>query len=185
MPRAGLTPDLVLDHAQAIADEVGFEALDLTRLASACGVRKPSLYKHVDGLDGVREGLVLRAYDGLAEVLAGSPADGAEGLVAFAHAWRRWALAHPGLYGALVRSHVHQGPAVQARGREVLDTVLVAVGALGLDPREALDLARALRALVHGWVVLELGAGFGLSEGPGTSFDRAVRTLVRGAVDVA
>ena len=60
MPRAGLTPDSVLDAAARIADADGLPAVTLARLAAELGVRPPSLYKHVDGLDAIHRGLALR-----------------------------------------------------------------------------------------------------------------------------
>ena len=64
MPRAGLTPEGVLDAAERIADADGFDAVTLARLAAALSVRPPSLYKHVENLEAVRRGLALR---GIAE----------------------------------------------------------------------------------------------------------------------
>ncbi|HJY03666.1 MAG TPA: TetR family transcriptional regulator, partial [Streptosporangiaceae bacterium] len=51
MPRAGLTEARVVDEAEQMADEVGLSGLTLAALADRLGVRYPSLYKHVDGMD--------------------------------------------------------------------------------------------------------------------------------------
>src|SRR3990170_1902880 len=106
MPRAGLTPDAVIDAASAIADADGLAAVTLARLADQLGVRSPSLYKHVDGLDGVRRALAVR---GLAEASAriaraavGKAQDDA--LLALAHAYWQFAREHPGLYAASLRA---------------------------------------------------------------------------------
>ena len=56
MPRAGLNGDRVVDEAERIADEVGLANLTLAALAERLGVRQPSLYKHIDGLAGLRPG---------------------------------------------------------------------------------------------------------------------------------
>ena len=44
MPRAGLGPDAVVAAGAALADEIGFGALTMGRLAERVGVRTPSLY---------------------------------------------------------------------------------------------------------------------------------------------
>src|SRR5262249_53912537 len=54
MPRAGLDSESVVAAAAAMADEDGLEAVTLTRLAGRLGVRTPSLYAHVRGLDDLR-----------------------------------------------------------------------------------------------------------------------------------
>jgi AcrR family transcriptional regulator len=59
--RVGLTKRDVLDAAAAIVDELGTEALTLSRLAERLGVRSQSLYAHVDGLAGLKRELILYA----------------------------------------------------------------------------------------------------------------------------
>ena len=49
--RPRLTADRVVAEAAALADERGIQALSLSPLAERLGVRVPSLYKHVGGLD--------------------------------------------------------------------------------------------------------------------------------------
>ena len=51
-----------MEAAAALADEGGAgEELSLARLAERLGVRKPSLYNHVEGLSGLRRELALMA----------------------------------------------------------------------------------------------------------------------------
>ena len=60
MPRAGLSPDLIVSEAARLADEVGRDRLTLTELAKRFGVAQPSLYKHVNGLDALQRLLAVR-----------------------------------------------------------------------------------------------------------------------------
>src|SRR5919201_55869 len=57
MPRAGLTPQRVVEEAGAVADATGLDRLTLAAVADRFGVAIPSLYKHVRGLDGLRRAL--------------------------------------------------------------------------------------------------------------------------------
>ncbi|MGO9558908.1 MAG: TetR family transcriptional regulator, partial [Acidimicrobiales bacterium] len=70
MPRAGLSETRVLEDAERMADEVGLSQLTLAALAARLGVRQPSLYKHIDGIDGLQRGLAIRAKNELADILA-------------------------------------------------------------------------------------------------------------------
>jgi AcrR family transcriptional regulator len=47
-----LSREVVVEGAASLADEKGLEAVTLTALASELGIRTPSLYNHVDGLEG-------------------------------------------------------------------------------------------------------------------------------------
>ena len=86
MARAGLTADRVIRTAAELADEIGLEATTLSAVARALGVRVASLYSHVEGSTGLREGMARLALDELAdlaaEAVAGRPDRAA--LVAFA-----------------------------------------------------------------------------------------------------
>ena len=59
LPRAGLTQARVVDEAVDFADEVGLSKLTLAALAKRLGVREPSLYKHVDGMDALQRDIAL------------------------------------------------------------------------------------------------------------------------------
>ncbi len=176
----GLSRAKVLDLAQAIADDEGAAALTLTRLAAKAGVRKPSLYKHVEGLPDILESLTLRAYQALGEVLDAVEDPGAEGIREFAMRWRAWGLAHPGLYVIASRTHVGAGPEVFAAGTRIVDMALEHLRARGVPDGELVHAARSWRALVHGFVMLELRDGFGLGVDVSESFTRAVDALIVG-----
>ncbi len=57
--RAGLTESRVVDEAERLADEVGRSRLTLAALAERLGVRQPSLYKHIDGMNGLQRSLAV------------------------------------------------------------------------------------------------------------------------------
>lgn len=178
MPRGGLSRERVLDEAQAIADRDGLPALTLTTLAEVCGVRKPSLYKHIDGLPAIHVGLAARALRRLHRIFR--DADPAEGLAGVARQWRDFGRAHPGLYAAANPSHVSPPPEVQALATEALAALLVQVREAGVPWVRAEHAARGLRALVHGFVTLEDAGGFGLVDAVDDSFEQALAALVAG-----
>jgi AcrR family transcriptional regulator len=183
MPRGvGLNAERILDAAQLHADAHGLGALSLTVLAEAFGVRKPSLYKHVDGLPAVLDGLALRGCAELAARLDAVPAgEPVAEAVAFARAWRAMAATHPGLYASLTRAHVHQPPAVREAQLALLSAVLERVRAWGLS-EDPVHVARAIRAVVHGFVSLEAAQGFGLGQDVGDSMEAAVAAMMTGFV---
>lgn len=102
MPRAGLTPDRITAAAADLADRIGYDALTLSALARELGVKTPSLYAHVAGLDALRTDLTRLALDELADRAAAALAgrSGRDALHAFADTYRAYAHAHPGRYEA-------------------------------------------------------------------------------------
>ena len=166
-----------------LVDAAGFEALTLSAVAARLDVRPPSLYNHVDGLDDLRDAVRVAALEGLGAVIrdAAVGRSGADALRALAHAYRRWVRAHPGQY-ALTQSGIEDAPSeeVRAAGRAVVEVVLATLRGFGLEGDEAIHAARALRSALHGFVLLETGAGFGMPIDVDASFDRVVEMIVEG-----
>src|SRR5262249_32919784 len=102
MPRAGLDADAVVAAAAALADASGLQQLTLARLAAALGIRTPSLYAHIDGLDDLRARLGARGAGELAATLQLAAAGRARGDArrAVALAYREAAHAPPGAHAA-------------------------------------------------------------------------------------
>jgi AcrR family transcriptional regulator len=178
MARAGLDPAAVVAAAAEIADRDGLDRLTLTKLATGLGVRPPSLYAHVGGLDDLRERLGVLAADDLADALAPAAAGRARGeaLRAVGRAYREWARTHPGLYASLQPARARREPAVE----RVLELVLAVLHGYGLDDEEAIHAARSLRAALHGWVMLESVGGFGVPVDRDASFEWLLDMLDRG-----
>lgn len=185
MPRVGLTPDLVIDTAAMIADEGGMRAVTLAAIAERAGVKPPSLYKHVDGLDAIERGLALR---GLREanvriIRATIGLQGEEALVALAKAYWRFSYEHPGLYEATLRAPRPGETDIEEAGGILVGMVATVLEGFGLRGDDALHAVRGVRAIVHGFVSLNAAGGFGLALNVEESFVRLVRSFARGLAD--
>jgi AcrR family transcriptional regulator len=184
-PRVGLDRTAVVEAAAILADEVGFEGVTLARLAGRLSVRTPSLYNHVDGLDGLRRELALLGTRELGfrigRAAVGKSADKA--VVAIAHAYRAFVKERPGLYAATVRSYRLSDPTdseLQALEREIIGVVLDVFASYGLRGDDALHAVRGLRSVVHGFATLESAGGFGMPLEVDESFERLLRIFVDG-----
>ncbi|MBX5440246.1 MAG: WHG domain-containing protein [Solirubrobacteraceae bacterium] len=182
MARRGLDAGQVVDAACALADAEGLEAVTLARVAAALGVRTPSLYNHVAGLDGLRRGVALRGVRELAAALreAAVGRAGADAVRAIAHAHRDYARAHPGRYAASVAAAPAGDEEWAAAAAEAVDVIVAALRGLDLGDDEAVHVVRALRAAVHGFAALEAAGGFGLPVDVDASFERLVDLLLSG-----
>jgi len=67
--RGQKTRTAILDHAERIFAERGFEATTLGEIASAAGIRAPSLYEYFDSKESLYEAMLERACEPLFEVL--------------------------------------------------------------------------------------------------------------------
>lgn len=179
MPRAGLTPRRVTETAAQVADSDGWDRLTLAAVAARLGVRLPSLYKHVDGLDALRREVALLGTRELGETLSQAAVGRARGdaLRALAAAYRDYAREHPGRYAATVRAPAPDDEAHVAAAKAVMRVVEAVLAGYALEGDDAVDAARMLRAALHGFVALETAGGFGLPRDVERSFARLVDRL--------
>jgi AcrR family transcriptional regulator len=181
MPRAGLDREAVIAAAAELADSRpdGLDAVTLTALADRLGIRTPSLYAHIDGLEDLRRQLGARGAHQLtvAVVAATSGRAGHDALGSLAHAYREFAHAHPGTYAAMQRAPEPQyaGPATAAR--ELVDAIAAALSGYGLNGDDAIHAIRVVRASLHGFVSLEQLGGFRIPISLDETFERLVTML--------
>lgn len=180
MARAGIDAAAVVTAAAELADAEGLEAVTVTRLAEKLGVRPPSLYAHVGGLDDVRRRLGTRGNNELATALSHAieGRSGADALRALAVAYRDYAREHPGTYAALQRSRdLADDDEARAAGDAVVRVALAALRAYGLEGAEAIHAVRLIRIVLHGFVTLEAAGGFAMALSADETFDRLLALL--------
>ncbi|MCL3861129.1 TetR/AcrR family transcriptional regulator [Actinotalea sp. K2] len=180
MPRAGLTRENVVDAAAVMADEVGLSRLTLAALATRLGVRQPSLYKHIDSLAGLHRSISIQAKRELGTVLARAAVgrSGDDAIRAMSHAYRGWALLHPARYEA---SHAMPAPGdleSEATSLAAVQVIADVLAAYELEGDDAIDVIRAFRSTLHGFVSLEAQGGFALSADIDRSFERLVEGFI-------
>ncbi|MEW2045477.1 WHG domain-containing protein [Streptomyces sp. NPDC005476] len=183
MPRVGLTTDRLVEAAADLADEVGFDNVTVSALARRFGVKDASLYAHVRNARELRTRLALlvggEMIDRIAAAVVGRA--GKEALVAFAGAYREYALCHPGRYAATqVRIDQETDRELAADSPALRRTAEVTYGMLrayGLDEPDLTDAVRLLRSTFHGYCMLEAGGGFGAPRDVQRSWDKAIDAL--------
>jgi AcrR family transcriptional regulator len=181
VPRAGLSADVVVAEAARMVDEQGAAALTLAGLAQRFGVAQPSLYKHVDGLADVHGRLAVLAATDLAHRLRDAAVGraGRDATAAVAAAYRDYARRHPGRYGYLLRAHPEDETHLRASG-EVLAVLYGVLNGYGISGASAaVDAARFVRSVLHGFVSLENAGGFAMDRSVDDSFARIVGSLDR------
>ena len=182
MPRAGVDSDAVLQAAVALADSEGLEHLTIAKLASFLGIKAPSLYNHIRSLDAVRDQLTTQGLRSLLDrsrdALAGVA--GQDALEALGHSQRRFAKEHPGLWAATHLPVAGWSQASQTAANAYLALVLAVLRGYEIKGNAAIDAARFMRASLRGFIDLELGGGFGLSQDVDGSFSALLQMLDAG-----
>lgn len=181
-----------LDRAQVIAAAVrcveaeGPSALGVSRVARELGIRPPSLYNHIDKGDDLAWAVAIEGHRRFLSALsapapAGAPPE--EQLWQIMSSGRAWALSNRHLYAAMSQTppdnaHPDFAPLLERTLALFRGPLLE----LGLAEAEMVHVIRGLRAAAHGFVLLESGQQFQLSEAADESFERMIRALIRGLV---
>jgi AcrR family transcriptional regulator len=178
--RAGITRESLVDEAVRLIDEAGFDQLALAPLARRLGVRPPSLFEHVDGTADLVRAVRLRGFREQAMLLrkAATGLSRDEAVRGMARAYRDFALEHPGLYTATVRTVVGETPELRTAGNEALACIADVLRGYGIEGPEAVHAARYLRSVIHGFLLLETASGFGLNVDVDESYVRAIDAVV-------
>jgi AcrR family transcriptional regulator len=181
VPRAGLSPDAVIDLAVDHVDAHGPAALTLAAVAAHAGVATPSLYKHVQSLVELRSLVSLRGWQHLTDQVADAVIgrSGQQALRGLLLGYRSYVLAHPNRYAAMHQAPLSD-PRTAAVGERLMGSVLAVLGGFGLEGRAAIHTARCVRSAAHGFAVLEAAGGFGPHEDLDASYERLIHTLIAG-----
>ncbi|MEV0408489.1 TetR/AcrR family transcriptional regulator [Actinoallomurus sp. NPDC050550] len=183
MPRGRLTATDVVRAGAELADEVGYQDLAMGALAQRLGVRTPSLYKHVDGLDDLRRRIAALAMTELGEAVRAAIQGnaGSDALAAFARAFATYVTAHPGRYTATIGAELTgPGDDLYDASARVLESMAAILRGYGVEESEMDHALRTLRCLFHGFAALQASNGFQWSGGVDESFDWMIGFVDRG-----
>jgi AcrR family transcriptional regulator len=147
----------IVAAARRLLEEQGPEALSMRNVAAEIGIRAPSLYEHVTDKRALESRIIAAGLreQGVAfgEALAAA-APGEDPITTIAQTWRRWALAHPHVYGLIYQRDLDRSDP------EVAEAELAAALALRDACGGDLGAARVIWAFAHGMVNLELSDRF-------------------------
>ena len=174
-----VTAEALTAAARAIAERDGIDAVTISAVAAAVGVRPPSLYKHVahrhDLLRLVADDAARELGDDVA-ALVGSSADPTVVLTGMARAVRTFSARSPRSAGLLFSAPSPEaGPAPESMA-PLIASLLSAVQAAA--PGDPLPAARTLTAWVYGFCTMEQAGGFQLGGDVDEAFEFGLATLV-------
>lgn len=181
--KVGLDLDEVVGTAALIADAAGLEAMTLSEVARRLGIKTPSLYAHVAGMEDLRRQLARRGADELARRLAGAVSGrrGAEAITAICDEYREFAREHRGLYAAAqIAVSKEEDLATYESQAKPVAIVADVIRGLGIAEDGITPTIRGLRSLLHGFVTLEANRGFGRPEDLDESYAGLVRIYLAG-----
>lgn len=180
-PSQRLNRPAVVQAAAELADSLGdANRVTLAEVAAHFGIKIPSLYNHVDGLAGLRREIALLGMRELTEALQAAAVgrSGEAALVAVAHAYRDFAKAYPGRYGASLAAPDPDDAELVAAAQKLLLLMARVLEHYRLSETDMVHVIRGFRSLIHGFVTLETLGGFKMAVDLDESFERLIEMFV-------
>jgi AcrR family transcriptional regulator len=179
---ARINPESILAKTREMVDAKGADQLSLNALASALGVKAPSLYRYFASKTDLLRALNLQTIQQLIDSMHVAALDGDDPrtqLIAMSRAWRAFAHANPKAY---TMAFAHPNPELRPDARlvEVLAIPIQKVITNITGEKRSLAALRGLWALLHGFVLLELSAQFRRGGDLGTAFELSVEAYLNG-----
>jgi AcrR family transcriptional regulator len=176
----------IVQASRSIVEAGGLDSLTMQRVASAVGVKAPSLYKHVRN----RDALVRLVVEGVARELtetldaAAKTGDPRADLRSLAYALRAYAHAKPAAYGLLF-AHLpaEARPDEDNLARASAAVLRTTTTLVGTDL--ALEAARMVVAWAHGFISMELAGAFRLGGDLDHAYAFGIERLGAALVQVA
>lgn len=180
--KVGLDKQTILETAATMADESGIASVTLKALADRLGVKSPSLYKHISGLEELNTQLMLYGWQQLEMVTTKAAVGKAkdDAIIAMCHAYRDFVMEHTGLFEAMQWYNMYLSPEHLKATEGVVAVLFQVLAAYDLTETQKVHVVRSLRGFLQGFLDIECHGGYGNPVPTTDTFDFALRTLLGG-----
>lgn len=172
----------LIGYARALIEQSGADALTLGAVATAAGVKAPSLYKHFADRAALLKAVELGVINDLEAVLrAGTTGQTAnQRLHSMSMAYRRFAIEHPNGYALIFSRNAFNDTELAEASRFAVQPLFEELQKAGVSAEQILPLSRTLTAFLHGFVSMESARAFRLGGSVDGAFEAGLSTILSG-----
>ena len=180
--RTKLDKSVILDTAARMADREGIANITLKSLAEKLGVKSPSLYKHISGLDELNKELMLYGWDLLEKEIIKAAIGKAkdDAVIALSYTYRNFVALHRGLFEAMQWYNMYQTDEHLQATEGLVSVIFQVLDAYDLHEEQKVHIVRMLRGFLQGFSAIESHNGFGNSLSMEDTFDFSLKIILNG-----
>ena len=180
--KAGLDKDIILKTAADLADAEGIANVTLKALAEKLGVKPPSLYKHINGLEDLNKALMLYGWKSLEKKVTRAAVGKSkeDAIRAIFYAYRDYVKEHPGVFEAMQWYNMYQSEENLQATEEIVAVLFQVLSAYDLQEEQKVHIVRMFRVFLQGFLMVEIHGGFGNPVSITESFDFSLEILLNG-----
>lgn len=180
--RAGLDKSKILEVAGKMADTRGLSSVTLKALAEELGIKPPSLYKHINGLDELNKELMLYGWKQLeneiTKVAVGKAKEDA--LYSICYAYRDFVALHPGVFEAMLWYNMYQSDEHLEATKGTVAILFQVLDGYSIKYEQKVHIVRMLRGFLQGFLSVECNGGYGNPMAINESFDFSLKIIING-----
>lgn len=182
MPKTRLSKNLVITRAAQIVNKIGLEQITLKMLADDLGIKSPSLYNHINGLDDLKKQLMIFGWKQMQEQITQSVigVTGYDALKAMCYAFYDYATENPGVFNVMLWYNKFKNDEMAEATSGLLSIIFKVVASLKLPEEYGFHLIRTFRGFLEGFSLLVNNGSFGHSLPIRDSFELSLNILVEG-----
>ncbi len=171
----------LLGIACGLLDAGGADALTVSAVAQAAGVKGPSFYKHFSDRAALLKAVEIQVLHELeGAIRAGTKGETPRArLRAMAYTYRRFALDQPARYEVIYSRHAFDDPEIAAACLFAAKPMFEEMEKAGIAPSRILPLSRTITAFLHGFVSMEIVQAFHLGGSVEQAFADGIETILR------
>lgn len=180
--KVGLDKDIILKTAADLADAEGIANVTLKALAEKLGVKPPSLYKHINGLEELNKALMLYGWKSLEKKVTRAAVGKSkeDAIRAIFYAYRDYVKEHPGVFEAMQWYNMYQSEENLQATEEIVAVLFQVLSAYDLQEEQKVHIVRMFRVFLQGFLMVEIHGGFGNPVSITESFDFSLEILLNG-----
>ena len=180
--KAGLDKDIILKTAADLADAEGIANVTLKALAEKLGVKPPSSYKHINGLEELNKALMLYGWKSLEKKVTRAAVGKSkeDAIRAIFYAYRDYVKEHPGVFEAMQWYNMYQSEENLQATEEIVAVLFQVLSAYDLQEEQKVHIVRMFRVFLQGFLMVEIHGGFGNPVSITESFDFSLEILLNG-----
>ena len=172
----------IIQAAADLANKDGLNKVTLKELAHILDIRSPSLYNHINGLDDLRDCLMLYGWKQLGDAvtIAAVGKSGDDAVRAMCKSYYDYTVNNPGIFEAMMWFNQNNSLEAGQISEDLTKLTALVLSAYGLDDEEKIHASRMFRSFLQGFSSLVNTKSFADPVSIENSFDFAIDILLKG-----
>ena len=182
MARNGLDINMIISRGAQLVNEVGLENITLKMIAEDLGVKTPSFYNHITGLEELKIQLMLYGWKQMEQRIMQSVigVSGYDAIRAGCYAFYEYAIENPGLFNVMLWYNKFQNRETMEATSGLFSILFKITSSLNISEENCNHIIRTLRGFLEGFSLLVNNEAFGNPISIAESFALSINIIIEG-----